>query len=82
MKSRLTVLLNETDVAKGTIIHYFPFSKSTHPEGKNRRIQWIKFVRVKRGPENGKEWIPTRNSGICSEYFRLYKAMAVSVHKS
>ena len=27
-------------------------------------------MRVKCGPENGREWMPTRNSGICSAHFR------------
>ena len=62
---------NINDIPNGIVVHKFPFLNDDRPEAKKRRKQWTRFVRVKRGKDkNGKEWVPTSNSGICSVHFR------------
>ena len=55
---------NVADREKGLSLHRIPFWDDERPEAKERKEKWIGFVR-----KNRAEWIPSRQSVICSRHF-------------
>jgi len=55
---------NVADRERGLSLHRIPFWNDERPEAKERKEKWIDFVRKHRA-----EWIPSRQSVICSRHF-------------
>ena len=55
---------NVADRERGLSLHRIPFWNDERPEAKERKEKWIDFVRKHRA-----EWIPSRQSVICSKHF-------------
>ena len=56
---------NTPDLDNGIALHSIPYFGDDRPQAKKRRKKWVDFVKQKRA-----KWEPSKNSAICSVYFK------------